>query len=384
MAEIHLWPEEGVEQDDQIVVGARIEGPPVETKHMWYRLPVAHKSALTESCDPFVVAYLLDAMQYKADFIVHGEVSPSLLQNLEEFQDAWVSWKADRYTKIDILADYEREQTMPETTAAVMTFSGGVDACFTAYRHRTGKCGRWQRDLRAGVMIHGFDMTLRKVEDYQRAFKKAGNLLHSLGLELIPIATNLRKVLFDPVDAQGNFLASCLILLKGEYISGLIAGSFYYPCLIFPWGTNPITDPLLSSDSFRIIHDGTGFSRFEKVRQIAEWSETFSNLRVCIVGEKKDRNCCRCEKCIRTILSYRAWGLGLPACFDQDVSNAQILKLHMHSDYETYELIVETSKGEKRTKTWIQAVRLSILLNRLRERLWKYPWIRKLKRQIFR
>lgn len=384
MAEIHLWPEEAYEQDDQLVVGARIEGIPDETKHLWYRLPVAYKSALTESCDPFVVAYLLDAMHCAADFIVHGEVSPSLLQNLEEFQDAWAIWKPRRYTKVDILADYEREQIPPDTTATVMTFSGGVDACFTAYRHRTGKCGRWQRNLRAGLMIHGFDMTLRKANDYQRALKKSGILLQSLGMELIPVATNLRKVLFDPVDAQGNFLASCLTLLKGEYISGLIAGSFYFPALIFPWGTNPITDPLLSSDSFRIIHDGTGYSRFEKVRQIAEWSETLTNLRVCIVGENKDRNCCRCEKCIRTILSYRAWGLGLPTCFKHDVSKAQILKVRMHSDYETYELIVETNRGEKRTETWIQAVRLSILLNRMRERLWKYPLIRRLKRLIIR
>jgi hypothetical protein len=233
-------------------------------------------------------------------------------------------------------------------------------------------------------MIHGFDMTLRKADDYQRALKKSGILLHSLGMELIPMATNLRKVLFDPVDAQGNILASCLTLLKGEYISGLIAGSFYYPALIFPWGTNPITDPLLSSDSFRIIHDATGYSRFEKVRQIAEWSETLTSLRVCIVGENKDRNCCRCEKCIRTILSFRAWGFGLPTCFKHDVSKAQILKLRMHSDYETYELIVETNKGAKRTQTWIQAVRLSILLNRMRERLWKYPLIRRLKRLIIR
>lgn len=101
------------------------------------------------------------------------------------------------------------------------------------------------------------------------------------------------------------------MLLQNEHTDGLIASSEPYSSLLLPWGSNPITDRLMSSDSFSIVHDAAAVTRNQKVRAISTWKEATRSIRVCWQGEHMDRNCGRCEKCIRTILNFRVMGLGL-------------------------------------------------------------------------
>ena len=107
-------------------------------------------------------------MRESLDLIVHGEVSPSLLSNIDEFQEAWMCWLPARYSKIEIYADMEKEQSKADFNAAIVTFSGGADSCFTAWRHKKGTYGRLKQDIDAGLMIHGFDIPLeQKVNFYK-------------------------------------------------------------------------------------------------------------------------------------------------------------------------------------------------------------------------
>ncbi|WP_375515647.1 hypothetical protein [uncultured Nostoc sp.] len=141
---------------------------------------------------------------------------------------------------------------------AISAFSGGLDSCFTAFRHSRGKCGRSQRPLEAGLMVHGFDIPLFEQESFDRAVQKSKLTLASLGLELIPMATNFRDFKQNWEDTHGIAVASCLMLLQGGYSIGLIPSSDPYHAvdLSWGWGSNPLTDPLLSSSTFPIIHDG--------------------------------------------------------------------------------------------------------------------------------
>ncbi len=133
---IHLWQEQVFEVDGLITASVTIETPNRTQNCLWYRVQAKHKSLLTSSCDPFVVATIFMAMKQGADVVVHGEVSPSLLQNLAEFQAAWVCWRPEYYRQIEISVEVEREQTPTDRLSrAISTFSGGVDSCFTAFRH---------------------------------------------------------------------------------------------------------------------------------------------------------------------------------------------------------------------------------------------------------
>ncbi|HEY9604819.1 MAG TPA: hypothetical protein V6C85_24665, partial [Allocoleopsis sp.] len=267
------------------------------------------------------------------------------------------AWEPNHYQPIEISAEVEQELPASASERAVAAFSGGVDSCFTVFRHRTNRCGRWQRNLQAGAMIHGMDIPLEEEQEFANAAEKSRKLLSTLGVELIPIATNFRQLPLKWEDAFGTGLASCLILLQGGYTTGLIASSFPYQALSFPYGSNPVTDWMLSGNAFQIVHDGAAFPRLEKMREIVNWPEALQNLRVCWEGTPKDRNCCRCEKCIRTILNFRILGVGLPECFDQDVTDEQIRSIRVGAGPLTeMERVLEAAREAGISASWVQAL----------------------------
>jgi hypothetical protein len=250
---------------------------------------------------------------------------------------------------------------------AIAAFSGGVDSCFTAFRHHASPSRRFQHNLQAGLMVHGFDIPLEDQQAFDGAAKKSKAILSSLGIKFIPITTNYRQVeqKLNWVDAYGPAVASSLMLFQNGYTVGLIASAFSYHNLLLPRGSNPITDPFLSSNAFQLVHDGAGYTRLDKIRAIAHWQEARQNLRVCWQGAQKDRNCGQCEKCIRTILGFRVLGLGLPSCFEQDVTDQQILGIRGLTEIQRYdlELILQAAQGSV-SGSWVTALEQCISRNR--------------------
>lgn len=372
----HLWPEAPVRSGDTVTAGVLVEGPQHDRSRVWYRIPGRFGDLITERGDPYVLVMLFTAMRIPTDLHVHGEVSPSLLRNLDEFQSAWVCWRPERYTKVEITADTEREHPgAGATDSAVTLFSGGVDSSFTAYRYRKGLCGRQNLDLRAGLMIHGFDIPLERKEVFSRAARRAESMMKSLGMEFIPMVTNLRDLGEPWWDMHGAAPASCLSLLQGGFSAGLIPSTEPYNGLVLPWGSNPVTDWLLSGASFRIIHDGAAFSRVEKVRMISGWEEALRHLRVCMIGKEseEDRNCNVCEKCIRTILNFRVLGLALPGCFEHDISDRQIAGLRGLDDLKIAELqrVLTYARQRSLSASWMRALQVCLAQNRLELKLKK-------------
>ncbi len=365
ISQTHIWQEEATQSDGFTTVSVTIEQPNQTPSRLWYRLPLEYSPLLTKSCDPFIVATIFLAMRQSTDLVVHGDVSPSLLQNLAEFQAAWACWCPQLYRQVEITAEVEREQFKVESKKAIAAFSGGVDGCFTLWRHRMGRCGRWQRNIQAGLMVHGFDIPLAQEEAFKLTLKKSGAMLASLDVELITLATNFRELQQDWEDAFGAAIASCLMLFQGGYSAGLIGSSDPYQALNLPYGSNPITDPLLSSQSFQIICDGASCTRLQKVQEIANWQAAMTNLRVCWEGNQYDKNCGRCEKCIRTILNFRVLGLGLPPCFEQDVTDEQILGMKKLKKAQLIELypILETAKAQGIAEPWVKSLDQFIAAN---------------------
>ncbi|MEH2279473.1 MAG: hypothetical protein V7K40_33005 [Nostoc sp.] len=357
MVRTHFWQEQVVENNGIATVGVTIETPDRQRNLLWYQVQAEYSSLLTKSCDPFVIATIFPAMSQGTDILVHGEVSPCLLQNLQEFQAVWSCWRPKHYQQVEITAEIEQEYSVanrPER--AISAFSGGLDSCFTAFRHSQGKCGRSQRPLQAGLMIHGLDIPLSMPEFFDRAMQKSKLALTSLGLELIPMASNFRNIFNQNwEDAHGAVVASCLMLLQGSYSMGLIPSSSPYHAidLSWGWGSNPLTDPLLSSRTFSIIHDGGAFSRPAKLMQIIDWPEALQTLRVCWEGEQKDRNCGHCEKCVQAILTFRVLELGLPPCFENDVTDQEIARVLKREHLIKYSIILAIAKHRSISDSWV-------------------------------
>ncbi|MEY3870405.1 MAG: hypothetical protein ACRCT1_22335 [Microcoleaceae cyanobacterium] len=384
----HIWQEAAIKSDDSLTVSFTIEQPDErDRQNLWYRLPLEYSNYVTSSCDPFLVAYILPAMNQSTNLMIHGEISPSLLQNIAEFQIFWNCWRPEKYHIIDISAEAEKESEVIDSDAALCTFSGGVDSCFTASRHAMNHCGRVRRNVQGGVMVHGYDIPLEQEEVFESAKAKAHKILHSINLELIPIVTNYRKIIFTPwEDAYGGAIASALMLLKKKYTTGLLASAFPYQNLMLPRGSNPVSDQFLCSKTFQFFHDGAGFNRLQKIEEISQWQEALENLRVCWEGKQLDRNCGVCEKCIRTLLGFRVMGIELPPCFPQDISDSQIENLKATSAIKLaeLELIWETAKKAQISASWVNSLEICIQRNRQRNgrlAVWDH-WKNQIKQQL--
>ena len=107
---LEIWPEALSETEDTVLAAATLDRPGSAGRfRLWYRFPKSFRATLSRSCDPFVQAAIFTAMRTSSRVVVHGEASPSLLRNLEEFQMAWTAWRPELYHKVDIAADVERE-----------------------------------------------------------------------------------------------------------------------------------------------------------------------------------------------------------------------------------------------------------------------------------
>jgi hypothetical protein len=170
------------------------------------------------------------------------------------------------------------------------------------------------------LLVHGFDIALDRTAEFEGARERAARAGDAAGLELRTVATNLRNLDQDWQLAHGLALAAALQLHSPEFGVGLISSSAPYFRIELPWGSNPVTDPLMSSGTMHIRHDGAALSRTDKARVVATEPELLALMRVCWQGERLSRNCGRCEKCVRTHWALHIAGVRQPACFDEPVT----------------------------------------------------------------
>lgn len=366
---LHIWKEDTTRIGDVCTISATIESPFIQRQRIWYQLPMAFEPYLTDSCDAFLIAIIFAAMKEASDVFVHGELSPSLLQNLAEFQAAWSCWKPEKYRQIEISAETEKEPaSQSHTQGAVAAFTGGIDSCFTVLRHQRGLCDRhWRRDIKAGLMVHGFDIFLNQINVFKTVSERARATLSSLNVELITIATNCKTFLPEWEDTHVAGLASCFTLLSGLYAEGLIASGRSYGNLFLPWGSNPITDPFFSSKNFHIVHDGASYTREQKTKIVASWPEACESLRVCNAPQERVGNCGRCHKCIKTWLLFRLGGINPPSCLPADFSEEHILSTEANQDEDFAEYIRNKAIEIGVQAPWVDALNRQLASNAIEE-----------------
>lgn len=304
----------------------RDEGKTIEETEIWFEHPETVRAVEAEDCDGHLLAVLLDAMREGRDIRIEGSVSSKLLSNLTEFQAAWNRWRPDYFHKVDLVPDTTRPDA-PAMRGAVCAYSGGVDGLFTVCRHTQMKKDHGTREIVLAALVHGFDIPLSRTEEFENALQSSRTTLQSIGLTAVPVKTNFRsisKAIWEYT--HGAALAAAMNCLKNQAGSVLIGSTYPYESLIIPWGSSPITDHLLSSDQFTVVHDGAAYDRIQKISAIADWKEGVDNMRVCWEGFSKDRNCGKCEKCVRTMMCFLACGKPIPSSFPPTPDIASLFK----------------------------------------------------------
>jgi hypothetical protein len=333
---LELWPMGERAAELGVVRTCRIEragpGASVPAAALWFSLPDLGAGMAAEPDEPFLAAALVQAMAEGRDLVLHGAASAELLGNLLEFRDVWHRWAPQRYARIGIDADTVSPRGVPrERGAGVVTgFSAGVDSFFTLWAHTSGLAGHRARRITHAAFVHGFDIPLSDAAAFDVVCRRSAPVLADHGIQLVPMRTNLREVLpYHWEMMYGAALAACLQQLRPVCGEGLIASSRPYDASTLLMGSNAVTDALLSSASFAVREDGAGHGRAEKIAALAQWPASLTALRVCWQGAQYDRNCSRCEKCIRTALGFLAAGVSVPACFDPVPTIAEIERLRV-------------------------------------------------------
>ena len=317
-------------KDDQIIRACHVirlnNGKEVNRNKLWFQFASHIQPSNAEDCDSYILCLLMDAMTEGRAVTVNGSVSKSLLSNLTEYQRAWHMWRPDLYTVVDIEVK-ELRKDIAKVDGAVCAFSGGADSMFTVWQHTQKQNSYRTQNIKLCSLIHGFDIPLTDTAAFNAVFNRSSRVLADINIPLEAIKTNYREITKANWGfAHASALIGVLANFKQQVGISLIGSSYPYSYLHIPWGSSPITDHLLASEQFHVIHDGASYTRTEKINAFANWQVGVNNLRVCWEGDIKDKNCGRCEKCIRTQFNFIACGHAIPHCFPENNNLIAALK----------------------------------------------------------
>lgn len=273
-------------------LSAMVDGSPV-----WFRFP---KWLLIEPrAEIFLPLALAEAMVRAEDVLVANNLtlSAKLAGSLPEIVNLFCSWNRDDNHPIRVHA--VTDITAHPAPSVICCFSGGIDSSFSFSQH--------QAEITDLLVVMGFDLADAGAQ-WEQLTGRIQKFANKHGKRLIAVETNVRQVIesrkLSWEASHGSVLAAIGIALSpGTFI---IPSSYGYADL-FPWGSHPLLDPLWSTESTTVLHDGLGFNRTQKTERLAGQPTLLDDLQVC--WNHIDKNCGRCSKCVRTSLALHMLGV---------------------------------------------------------------------------
>jgi len=217
--------------------------------------------------------------------------------------------------EVAALDDTENRAPTPQPNA-ILPFTAGMDSLLSLCRHATGDAGPAGFEIGATMLIHGMGTGREENRDPASLIAGLRRISTSWKVPLAVVDTNISEIVGKDDISHGTWLASCLTLFSGRFDVGLIGSSvpYFWPGWEI-FGSHPLLDPLLSSGHMSIRNDEGMYSRVDKAALLERYPSALDDLRVCIHLDQPDQNCCRCEKCVRTMLSFVASGQTIPPAF---------------------------------------------------------------------
>ena len=318
---------------------------------LWFDLPRPLAKGVNRSDDHWLTALLPLAFELGEDLQIHGSVDPLLLANAEKIQRVWAEWFPPR-RPVRVRA---ASLTAPVEKTAGKTglfFTGGVDSFFTLLHHdANAAAGQKIDDL---IFVLGYDIPQTNLPAYDRKLRSLHKIAGALGKNVVPVATNLRQTRLKQLDwglrLHGSALGAAGLLL-GARCKTILLSSSQSPDILGPWGSHPLTTPLMSSGATRFVEYGGNCHRFEKTEFIARSEIALNHLHVCW-REASDANCGHCEKCYRTLLALELAGRRAQAVTfpqnDFSLERVKDIKLTSGLMYPLFEEIRKAARAKSR------------------------------------
>ena len=285
------------------------------------------------SADAFLTAcFPLAAVHGEARLRIEGRPCRMLVDGLQTVHAWWESWRG-------MPGPAPAIETLPRGRSHVLTgprravgfLTGGVDSLHMLMHNRRF----YRRDdpayIRDALFIHGFDIGKRarnpEEERFSRALLGLVPVAAEIGLRIIPCRTNLRHLPSVPDFWTYRHNAAGLAAVGHAATFGpafLFIGATYDVAHPVPSGSHPAVDGLFSSQRVTVVHEGSRFSRLEKMRELASWPTGIAALRVCPADAGGQANCGRCEKCLRTRLELLVAGIEKTVTFGPSLTPIEL------------------------------------------------------------
>lgn len=283
----------------------------------FFLVPKSYSSFVSDRDDHWFILGATSAALIGEDYSQDKPVSALLKRHIECLILQWKDWfPSKKEIRVDApVLDNTSDDPVGEGKLSGLYFTGGVDSTFSLTRQ-----------------FDRTDILVRAIFDWD----SEADLLRELralsdtkfGKPMLSVGTNVLRAFSEFEDAwayrtHGPALGALAHLFSKELGHIVFSSSRMYGTLI-PWGSHPLTDPLLSSDAIGFEHYGTEFSRFDKIMAIAGKPEFLPQLEVCgqVPSVKGHRlNCSSCSKCLRTMIALEISGTPKEAAASFDWSS---------------------------------------------------------------
>ena len=268
-----------IETNEYIEISSIIEFLDNKQIKVWFRLDRTLKKQLDYELDAFVVGLVPIAMSLGEDMTVKGTMSQILSYNLSLYQGFFYFFYKNKLKRIKINADrYEKYNKYGKAT--ICAFSGGVNSFYTLIKNLNDNKDNKKYEVTDILYIENLDKYYDPVLKINKK-NKIIELSKKLKVRPIFIETNLKEISDKYVDfdyqSKGAIISSCGLLLK-KYAGRFYIGSPFDYHVPFPYGSNPITDILCSTENFEIIHHGPDFSRIKKIEYLTDHKITYDYM----------------------------------------------------------------------------------------------------------
>jgi hypothetical protein len=318
--------------NDKVVVSALMELGNNRTSNVYFSVDKKYGEMVVADGSVFLPLALIAATKYKSDVVIDGRISAKLLQNASKVVELFTSWKLINH-RVNIFATHTDEDRDSMQKIGCF-FSGGVDSFYTYLKN-----SEWET-IDALILVQGFDIDLKNKGLYAKVKANIVKVAENQNKKLIEVETNLRQFSDSIVEwdfAHGAAMACVALMLRryfGKvYFSGGMPTSF-----LRPYGVHPDLDPLWSTESLIVVHEGIEDDRLAKIQKyISKAPIALETLRVCWKNPKGQYNCCECEKCLRTMLSLHSAGvLDKTKTFPKPINKSLLARLSLFPNAPRY------------------------------------------------
>ena len=311
---------------------------------------------------PFLANILPIVWVCDAELVI-PELDKSFYDSIPDFKKGYT----DMYPMLDLKGTVTVGSIIDNAlqgTGAIAFFSGGVDAFNTLVKHATEKPTL--------VTLWGADVKLSDSEGWEKVETHIKGTAKAFGIEYVSVKTEFRSFIKESplsvaVEKSGDgwwhgFQHGIGIICHAAPIAYAMGKSVVYFASSFTakdkgkvtCASDPTIDNFVRFCGAKVVHDGYEFDRQAKIHNIVEYAKHNNveiPLRVCWESSGGS-NCCKCEKCWRTILGVYAEGVN-----PQDYG----------FDYDSFSELSKLIYRKRELLAWHRESRYLPIQNRLKE-----------------